>query len=132
MGNRLKERLCLHHRDTRLQQAYDSQIVIATFLLFISIEDQRRPHLAAIVGIVEVCGHDPNDSELLSVEVDRFTHNSRIAAEVLLPETILEHYDLLMSRFGILRAQSSSEGGLHAQCVEKARGHTVAGEPLRM
>src|SRR5207249_1947838 len=97
LGNGAHAGLGLSESDARLQQAYDSQIVAAPILLLLLVKDERRPHLTGVVGIVELCRHDPNHSELLSVQVDGLAHNAWITTEVLLPKTVFEHNYLLAS-----------------------------------
>ena len=98
-GDAVKIRLRLSDRHARLQQTDDPEVVAAAIVLLFSIKDERRPHLAAVVGVVEVRGHHAHHSEGFAVQRDRLANDIWVAAEMLLPETVLEYYDLVAAGF---------------------------------
>src|SRR5258705_1157527 len=66
-SNRMQLGLRLTNRGPRLQQTYDSKVVALSIVLLFSIEDERCPHHARVVGIVEVWRHHANNCEGFAV-----------------------------------------------------------------
>ena len=105
--------------------------MIAACQLFLWSENERRPHLAGVVRIIEVGRHDANDRKLFLVETDRFADNARITAKVLLPETMFEHHHLLAPRLAVLREKGPTPSSFNTQSVKEPSGYSVAGKPFR-
>src|SRR6266403_5636401 len=105
--------------------------MIAACQLFLWGENERRPHHAGVVWIIEVSRHDANDRKLFLVETDRFADNARITAKVLLPETMLEHHHLLAPRLAVLWEKGPTLSSFNTQSVKEPGGYSVAGKSFR-
>src|SRR5262245_48732047 len=104
---------------------------MAEALLFhLLVESQRRPHLAAVEGEVEIRRHYANDRERFRVERQRPAHDVRVGAESALPQTVFEHDHLIASRLIFARQKCTPERRLYAERIEEAGRNGVTAESV--
>src|ERR1700733_2553719 len=89
----------------------DVQIVSRTIGFFLRREGQRTPHLST-GRIFEVRPHHAYDCELHSIEGHGSAYNGWVSAEVVTPNAITQHSDVLLPRCAFL-------------CLERAAQHRL-------
>src|SRR5262245_24043366 len=93
-------------------------------------ENERRPHLAALIWIMEIRLRHADHRETFSVKRQCLAHDPRVPGEPLEPESVTEHDNPFPARFALFRQESSSVGRLHAERVKETRRHTIPAEAL--
>src|SRR5215510_1258083 len=98
------------------------------YLFHLLVEPQRRPHLAAIDGEIEIRRHHSDDGIRFRVERQRPAHDFRIRAESALPQTVLEHDHLIAPRLVFAWQKCATDRRLDAERIEEAGGDAITAE----
>ena len=114
-SDRIGVRLRLRHGYARFESANRPQEMgLALFHFRVGIEVHRNPQFRCLRK-TKIPRHHTKHLAGFATERERLVNNGWIAAKSFLPESVAQHYDLIVSRLLVLEQKCAAEKRLHTQ-----------------